>query len=248
MRIAVRMDDITPDMDWQRFFAFKELLDQYGVKPLIGVVPDNQDEMLHFARPASAPADFWAYIRELQEQGWVIAMHGYTHIYTTGQGGLFPLNDFSEFAGLSYEQQKAMLQQGKQILEQQKITTDIFMAPAHAYDRNTLHALKEAGFNKITDGFGTKPYYWNGITFYPISFRLGASFKKKKGFTTMVIHSNTITDEEMESYRRYFREPGITEWIDYQELLQQEPVKRSIWGWLKEYWQAKLKHVLVKYL
>ena len=42
MKIAVRLDDITPDMDWQRFFRFKALLDQYQVKPLIGVVPDNR--------------------------------------------------------------------------------------------------------------------------------------------------------------------------------------------------------------
>ena len=46
MKIAVRLDDITPDMDWQRFYAFKALLDKYQVKPLIGIVPDNRDENL----------------------------------------------------------------------------------------------------------------------------------------------------------------------------------------------------------
>ena len=46
MKIAVRLDDITPDMDWQRFYAFKTLLDKYQVKPLIGIVPDNRDENL----------------------------------------------------------------------------------------------------------------------------------------------------------------------------------------------------------
>ena len=39
MKIAVRLDDITPDMDWEGFLCFKELLDRYQVKPLIGVVP-----------------------------------------------------------------------------------------------------------------------------------------------------------------------------------------------------------------
>jgi hypothetical protein len=43
MKIAVRLDDITPDMDWERFYKFKALLDRYQVKPLIGVVPDNRD-------------------------------------------------------------------------------------------------------------------------------------------------------------------------------------------------------------
>ena len=49
MKIAVRMDDITPDMDWEKFLAFKEILDTFGIKPLIGVVPDNRDENLHRA-------------------------------------------------------------------------------------------------------------------------------------------------------------------------------------------------------
>ena len=46
MKIAVRMDDIAPGMDWKKFNDFKELLDEYGIKPLIGVVPDNQDDNL----------------------------------------------------------------------------------------------------------------------------------------------------------------------------------------------------------
>ena len=36
MKIAVRMDDIAPGMDWKKFNDFKELLDEYGIKPLIG--------------------------------------------------------------------------------------------------------------------------------------------------------------------------------------------------------------------
>ena len=49
MQIAIRLDDITPDMDWERFLAFKEILDGCGIKPLIGVVPDNRDENLHLS-------------------------------------------------------------------------------------------------------------------------------------------------------------------------------------------------------
>ena len=45
MKIAVRLDDITPDMDWEGFLRFKALLDRYQVKPLIGVIPQNRDEL-----------------------------------------------------------------------------------------------------------------------------------------------------------------------------------------------------------
>ena len=201
MKIAVRLDDITPDMDWERFLRFKELLDQYQVKPLIGVVPDNRDENL-IKRPKSdkAPKDFWQYVKKLEEDGWTIAMHGYRHIYSTSKGGIFPLNNFSEFAGLPFEQQKQMLCDGKAMLEAKGIRTDIFMAPAHSYDKNTLRALKEAGFNRVTDGFGSSPYCWKKLIFYPISFRLGSTLKKATGYSTMVVHTDTVSDEEMQMY------------------------------------------------
>ena len=143
MKIAIRLDDITPDMDWGRFLAFKEILDGCGIKPLIGVVPDNRDENLHRAKAAG---DFWEYIKELQENGWCVALHGYKHIYTTKKGGLFPLNRFSEFAGVPFDRQKEMLFEAAEIFEKNGIRTDIFMAPAHSYDRNTLKALKDLGY------------------------------------------------------------------------------------------------------
>ena len=103
MKITVRLDDITPDMDWERFLKFKALLDRYQVKPLIGVVPDNRDENLVkkelSAEEKKLSEGFWEYIKSLKEDGWVIAMHGFRHIYSTKKGGCFPLNNFSEFAG-----------------------------------------------------------------------------------------------------------------------------------------------------
>ena len=61
MKIAVRLDDITPDMDWEGFLCFKELLDRYQVKPLIGVVPQNKDENLQ-GSGKGRPEDFWVKI------------------------------------------------------------------------------------------------------------------------------------------------------------------------------------------
>ena len=91
MKIAIRMDDITPKMDWEKFEKFKTLLEEYQIKPLIGVVPDNQDENLNRGRENK---DFWQYISRLQESGWCIAQHGYQHVYTQKRGGCFPLNHF----------------------------------------------------------------------------------------------------------------------------------------------------------
>ncbi|MGN1181341.1 MAG: DUF2334 domain-containing protein [Suilimivivens sp.] len=244
MKIAVRLDDITPDMDWQRFLTFKALLDKYQVKPLIGIVPDNRDENLKGTQEG-APEDFWSYIKELQADGWCIALHGCTHIYTTKKGGIFPLNDFSEFAGVSYERQSEMLAEGKRILREKGIETSLFMAPAHSYDNNTLKALKENGFTGLTDGFGMRPYRWKGLTFYPISFQLSKTLQKKKGYSTMVVHTGTLNEEDLKRYEGYFARPGV-EWISYSEYLEQEPVACSFLTRWKEFLMAKMKYLLVK--
>lgn len=247
MKIAVRLDDITPDMDWQRFFRFKALLDQYQVKPLIGVVPDNRDENLRGSSESrkDAPADFYAYIRGLQEEGWSVALHGMNHVYSTKKGGLFPLNDFSEYAGKPYEEQKEMIARGKQILEEHDVHTDLFMAPAHSYDRNTLRALKENGFQALTDGFGEQPYLWQGLTFYPISFRLSDTLKKKKGYSTMVVHTGTIQENELAGYEKRFQAEGVT-WISYEEYRKVPAVKRGLSGRIREYLMARAKFLLVR--
>lgn len=245
MKIAVRLDDITPDMDWQRFLKFKALLDKYQVKPLIGIVPDNRDEHLK-GTGEGAPSDFYEYIKELKSRGWCIAMHGFRHVYTTKKGGIFPLNDFSEFAGLPYEQQKKMLEEGKKLLAKNGIETDIFMAPAHSYDQNTLKALGETGFCRLTDGFGKRPYKREGLTFYPISFQLSRTLSSgKEGYSTMVIHAGTIKEEELARYEGYFQSKN-TEWIPFEEYLKQEPVVRGVWGRWKEFLMARAKYLLMK--
>lgn len=242
MKIAIRMDDITPDMDWERFLAFKEILDQHKIKPLIGVVPDNRDENLHKAKEAS---DFWEYVKLLQEEGWSIALHGYQHIYTTKKCGVFPLNDFSEFAGIPYSSQKSMLMKATQILNRNGIYTDIFMAPAHSYDKNTVKALLEIGYRKMTDGFGRHPYLWRGMIFYPISFKQSNTLKQKKGFSTLVIHANTLTDEDLKRYQIMFTEHA-DKMVSYCDILNETAKKRSIPGHVSEFIAAKMKHYLVK--
>ena len=86
-----------------------------------------------------------AYLRALKDDGWVIALHGFNHLYTTDKKGLFPLNNFSEFAGVEYFTQLNMIKKGLERLKEWGIETDIFMAPGHTYDMNTLKALLASG-------------------------------------------------------------------------------------------------------
>lgn len=246
-KISIRMDDITPDMDWTKFMRFKALCDKYRIRPLVGVVPDNQDPNLHLGKPSDAPAgDFWGYMRELEKEGWCIAQHGVTHIYTTKKMGCFPLNRLSEFAGTGYERQYRALERGKEILASHGISTDIFMAPAHSFDRDTIKALKELGFRRLTDGFGDRPYTRWGMTFYPISYRQGSVLKSESGsgYTTFVVHANMMGDREFERYEQIFADCQ-DRLVSYSELLRLSPVKRGVFGDLREYVMAFVKFSLV---
>ena len=39
----LRLDDASDYMDVEKWSRMEELLDKYQIKPLVGVIPDNQD-------------------------------------------------------------------------------------------------------------------------------------------------------------------------------------------------------------
>ena len=109
MKIAFRMDDITPDMDWKSFEAFEQLFERYGCYPLLGIVPDNLDPKLSVDPAREA---FWKKMQELQEKGWTLSMHGCHHVYTTKSGGRLPFSAPSQFSGEKGEQQSQAVVEG----------------------------------------------------------------------------------------------------------------------------------------
>ena len=220
MNLTIRVDDITPGMDMEKFERFRALMDAHGVKPLLGVVPGSEDPGLEYGGALreeelkKREERFWQMLKALQQDGYAIAMHGVTHVYTTKCGGLFPLNKQSEFAGLKPETQSDMIAEGKRILLSHGIETDLFMAPSHTFDKNTIRALLDNGFTKMTDGFGTQPYRYLGMTFYPISFLRRKSVQRAacvRGTgtlthsTTLVVHTNTMNDADFAAYEDIFK-------------------------------------------
>ena len=105
---------------------------------MLGVIPDNHDPDLLIDEPRK---DFGEYIRNLQNEGYKIAMHGYQHVFDVNANGIVTRKcayNHSEFAGHPYNVQYQKIREGKTILESHGIHTDVFFAPAHAYDDNTL--------------------------------------------------------------------------------------------------------------
>ena len=240
MRIAIRMDDITPDMDWNKFKRFKNLLDEHDIKPLIGVIPENRDRSLS---RTEAREGFWDYVKELQEHGWMVAMHGYHHVYTNKNPGMFPIGDKSEFAGLSYDRQYEMIKEGKKSLLARGIVTDIFMAPSHSFDKNTLRALKENGFYIVTDGFGTTPFRQNGMVFYPISVNRSKTLEDTRdGIVTFVYHTNSMDDKDFDKLEKLLLS-GMA--VSYSEYSRLKIVDKTTAGKIEQYLTAKAKYTFL---
>lgn len=165
-----RIDDITWDMNYENFSKIRDLFFQYDIRPIIGVIPHNEDPKLkeQAGEHGIAQERFWEEMRSLQrDHGWAIALHGYSHVYVTGDCGMFKVKPRSEFAGLPYEQQEEKIRKGKAILEENGLCVDAFMAPGHSLDWNTVKALKENDITVITDGLTAYPYRKNGVLFVP---------------------------------------------------------------------------------
>lgn len=190
MQLIIRLDDITPDMDINKFNRVREILDRNGIKPLIGVVPECRDNTLQKGEPMDG---FWDLVHELIDSGWAVAQHGTYHVYETEDSGILGINPFSEFAGLPYDIQFEKLKAGRDILLSHGIHTDIFMAPGHTYDENTVKALKELGFSTITDGLYTQCYEYEGIVCVPCRL---SSYSKVSGLDTICLHTNLMDDED----------------------------------------------------
>jgi len=95
-KFVIRLDDICPTMDHAKFARARAIFDEAGVKPLMGIVPDNQDPDLQIDAPDPA---FWKTMRDLKAQGWGISQHGYQHRIHTSDRGLLDISPRSEFAG-----------------------------------------------------------------------------------------------------------------------------------------------------
>ena len=222
MQFMIRMDDITADMNWDKFNQIKDIFDRYGICPLLGVVPDNQDDKL---KVYPEEEKFWSVIQSLQEKGWVIAQHGTYHKYVTTDSGILGLKKASEFAGLSYDEQYNKLQLGKQLLEANGIRTDIFMAPGHTYDVNTIKALFVLGFHTVTDGLYPMPYREEGILFVPCRLQ---GYRATKGIDTICLHSNHMSDADIRELEDFCKK-NAERIVPFQpELMGRIAIKRTL--------------------
>ncbi len=190
----VRFDDICPTMDWNSWNKVEKVLVEKGIKPIIAVVPDNKDEKLQVGQENKI---FWSKVIEWQKRGWSIAIHGYQHLYETNDSGLLGLNKYSEFSGLSYEEQTKKLTKAINIFNSHGVKPDLWVAPAHSFDEVTLRVLSDLGLNIISDGFYMRPVKHMNMIWIPQ--QLWRFRKFRSGIWTVCLHVNEIKKDELEA-------------------------------------------------
>lgn len=201
----LRLDDASQYMNKTNWQKMEQLLDCYSIKPIVGVIPINRDkELLKYG----VVEEFWELAKNWQTKGWTIALHGCTHVYETEDGGINPVNMRSEFAGLSLDRQKKKIRTGYSELLSHEIYPELFYAPSHTFDLNTLEALKEeTNIRVISDTVANDVYFENDFFFIPQQ----SGHVRKLPFKTVTFcyHPNTMKDidfDVLENFLKQYRD------------------------------------------
>ena len=200
VQYLIRLDDACPMMDKQKWDRMETILDKYGIKPLVGIIPANQDKET-ILNPVDA--NFWNKAQQWVGKGWQIALHGYDHICITQCGGINPVWNRSEFAGLDYKEQCTKIQKGIAILSSYQLYPKYFFAPSHTFDETTVDALrKQTDIRIISDTIGRWPYRKGDFWYIPQI--AGHCIKMPlSGIYTFCFHPNTMSEsafQDLESF------------------------------------------------
>ena len=191
-KYIMRLDDACPHWDAEKWKRVEFILDNHGIKPLVGLIPMVEDPVL-----VAYPEDdaYWNRVEGWRKKGWELALHGCTHVYATEDGGLNPVNRRSEFAGLSLEDQREKISRGVSELAERGIHPRVFFAPSHTFDLNTLEALRiESNIRVVSDTVAFAPYSKYGFTFVPQ--QSGRVRSLKMPVVTFCYHPNIMCESD----------------------------------------------------
>jgi len=211
----LRFDDLCPTMSRPGWMRFKPLLEEFGVKPILAVVPDNRDADLEVS---GADVEFWSEMRAMEAAGASIGLHGYRHLSGARGQSLVPMHRATEFAGIPEETQRAWIRAGLEILRGHGLNPCVWVAPRHGFDGNTLRALRSEGLGVLSDGFARVPFVRGGVTWIPQ--QLWAPVEKRAGLWTMVVHANSAPDE-LVGQLRAFLEGHVEEFTSVERVVKE---------------------------
>lgn len=240
-QFLLRFDDLCPTVERTRWQRFMPLIEEFGLRPILAIVPDNLDYHLE-ASPFDS--DFWAQMRSMEAAGATIALHGYHHLSNSSGPSLLPLHRKTEFAGVPEETQRQWIRAGLEILRDEGLDPRIWVAPRHGFDVHTLTALRMEGIRLLSDGFARAPFTRGGITWIPQ--QLSAPVNKQKGLWTICVHPNTAHSSLISELREFLRLHSTQFTCLDRVLAEFPPAKLTGAEWLYAkvaLWRAEYSHV-----
>ena len=207
----IRLDDATPKMNKEGWQRVEDMLDKYGIKPIVGIIPDSHDPLFTWDEDPF----FWSQtVKRWQEKGWTIAQHGCHHVYHDCGN-----NVRSEFVGLSYSEQLSLIHEGYITLKKHDVIPECFFAPAHTFDETTVDVCRDSGlFKFISDGYGVYPYCEQDMLFIPSIF--DTAYKVLPfGVYTFILHPSFTTDKELKHFDTFIRN-NQKQFISIAQLLE----------------------------
>jgi predicted deacetylase len=230
----LRFDDLCPTFSRARWQRFLSLIEEFKIRPILAVIPDNQDAELEVSLP---DADFWDEMRAMEARGATIALHGYRHLCSSNGRSLVPLHRCTEFAGVPEETQRQWISAGLTILRAQGLSPRLWVAPRHGFDNGTLRALRQQGIDIISDGFARAPFIRGGLTWIPQ--QLWTPAEKTAGFWTICVHSNTADDSLVDELQEFLRKHAAQFTSVERVLAEFHPATMGVMERLYELWALK---------
>jgi len=199
----LRFDDLCPTHSRSGWAPFEALIEEFSLKPILAVVPDNRDPELEIDAP---DPEFWSRMQALEAGGAAIALHGYQHLCRSRGRSLVPLYGETEFAGVPAAVQRQWIAAGLGILRARGLNPRVWVAPQHGFDLATVAVLRSEGIQAISDGLARLPFTRGGLTWLPQ--QLWEPVEKRRGLWTICLHSNTACPETAENLRAFLIRHG----------------------------------------
>jgi hypothetical protein len=222
----LRFDDICPTMNWTVWSEIESALVERNLRPILAVVPRNQDPVLQVEH---AVEDFWDRVRGWQARGWTIALHGYQHSYVTFHPGIVTVRKKSEFAGVPASEQDEKLRRGVEIFEREKVWSHVWIAPSNSFDATTVSLLPRFGITTICDGNFRFPFVCRRGLFW-IPHQIFGFRPAPAGVWTVCYHHNHWTDDDLHQFRRDLDRFG-SQIASADEVEEEWAGHRSGWNW-----------------
>lgn len=195
-RYLFRLDDACHEMSKVKWNKIERIFDEFNIKPIVAVIPDNKDKKLIFDEKDKF---FWNKVKNWQSKGWTIGMHGYRHeLNFTDSKSILPFYNKSEFTGLRLNEQINKIQKSYKIFCNNNVEPTVWVAPAHTFDKNTLLAIKKiTSINIVSDGLATN--YYDFLNFKWLPVQLWKFRKMYFGTWTICLHPNLMKEKDIDN-------------------------------------------------